>query len=68
MKDLNKIYGQDSSDVVYIEDIDMFISVSIGDRLNEGSFVCLFESKDGIKFDYAERICHMHIVLVFLKI
>ena len=52
----NKIYGQDSCDVVYVEDVDMFISLSIGDRLNEGSFVCLFESDDGITFDYAERI------------
>ena len=52
----NKIYGQDSSEVVYVEDADMFLSLSIGDRLNEGSFVCLFESKDGIKFDFVERI------------
>lgn len=48
--------AEDSSDVVYFEDIDKFISLSIGKRLTVDSSIVIHESSDGINFDKTDEI------------
>ncbi len=42
--------GQDSCDVVYIEDFGKFVAFSTYNRFTENSGICLMESDDGITF------------------
>lgn len=48
--------GQDSCDVVYIEDIGKFVAFSTYNRFTENSGICLMESNDGIHFTQAAII------------
>lgn len=52
----NKFFGQDSSEVVYLEEYNRFISFSIANRLTDCSSLCIFESLDGITFTCSEII------------
>ena len=49
-------YGQDSSDVVYLEDYDKFIAFSIANRFSDSSSVLIYESDDGINFRRSDLI------------
>lgn len=50
----NKRYGQDSSEVVYVEEYSRFMSFSIANRLTDCSSLCIYESLDGINFTCSE--------------
>ena len=52
----NKIDGQDSNDVIYLEENEIFLSLSVGDRTYDSSFICVYESKDGINFERTDKI------------
>ncbi len=42
--------GQDSSDMVYLEDAGKFVAFSTQNRFSDGSGIAIFESEDGISF------------------
>lgn len=48
--------GQDSVDVVYVEEIDKFLAFSTIFRFTEQSGVCVYESDTGIKFNLASIV------------
>lgn len=48
--------GEDSSDVVYIEEIDKFLSVSVGNRLTNKAAIAIYESDDGVHFEKIDSI------------
>lgn len=49
-------YGQDSSDVIYIDEYDKFVSFATSERFSANSGVVIYESDDGIDFDYSDVV------------
>lgn len=52
----DKKYGQDSCDVVYLEEYKKFITYAISDRFSSNSGVIIYESNDGISFRRVDNI------------
>ena len=48
--------GQDSCDVVYLEEYEKFVSFAICSRFTDGSGVIIYESNDGIDFKKSDMI------------
>lgn len=48
--------GQDSFDVVYVEDIDRFMAFSVESRFNEDSGIAVYQSKDGLEFEKVDVV------------
>lgn len=48
--------GQDSADVVYVDEIDKFLAFSTINRFTDQSGICIFESNDGINFKEANIV------------
>lgn len=52
----DKRYGQDSCDVVYLDNYDKFVSFAIAARFTNDSCVVIYESDDGINFKKSDFI------------
>lgn len=53
-------YGQDSCDVVYVEEANKFVSFAISDRFSKNSGIVIYESEDGVDF-YMTDIIHTNV-------
>lgn len=53
----DKVYSdEDSSDIKYVEEYDMFIAVNTAKRFSKDSFIAFYESKDGLTFEHSTVI------------
>ena len=52
--------GQDSVDVVYADDLDMFFGFAVESRFNADSGISIYKSKDGIEFEQMDTITDIH--------
>lgn len=57
--------GNDSCDMVYCEDLDKFVALSTDCRFSENSYLAVFESDDGLRYNLVNcikqntgRMCH----------
>jgi len=53
---ITKNSGQDSSDVIYLEDYDLFVAVNVINRFGKDSGVVLYESIDGFTFEQTDIV------------
>ncbi len=49
-------YLTDSLDVKYVEDQDKFIAIAAGDRFTTDSWIAVFESTDGLRFELVDAV------------
>lgn len=49
-------YGNDSYDVIYLEDIDKFVAFTVFERMSKNSEIGIYESNDGINFEFSDTI------------
>lgn len=49
-------YGNDSFDVVYLEDLDKFVAFTVFYRMNRNTEIGIYESKDGINFNFSHAV------------
>lgn len=49
-------YGQDSCDVVYLDEYNKFLAFSISERFSNNSGVLIYESDDGINFHRTDNV------------
>lgn len=54
----NKGTAEDSCDVVYLQEYDMFIALAIEKRFSSDSAVVVYESKDGLVFNKVDSVKH----------
>ena len=52
--------GQDSCDVVYLEDVDKFVMFAVSERFSNNSGIIIYESNDGIEFSKSD-IVHTNV-------
>ena len=57
---INKVSGQDSCDVIYVDNYSKFLAFCIESRFLDNSCVAVYESSDGINFNQVDRIDDIH--------
>lgn len=53
---MRKINYQDSSDVIYVDECNLFVALSIENRFQAHSGIAVYQSKDGINFEKVDSV------------